>query len=281
VTPLREMQRGSYDPAVAEGATNAVVVTRLYTPIAPDYEEIWAPLLRPYGVRLLERLAIENARRVLEIGCGVGRLLPDVGERAPSAVVVGTDLVEGMLRRAPRRFPLVVMDGSRPSFAQGAFDAAVLSFMLFHLPDPRGMLEAVRSVLRPGGRIGVATWGTGGSFPASDVFTEELDAHGAGPDAGSGGAEEEVDSPDKMEAILASAGFVEPVAEVTPWRQRWEFDAFMEWRTRLGASRRRLDTLEPDVRRSCLRRIRERLATMPSDAFVDRDEVVLSTARVP
>jgi hypothetical protein len=135
-------------------------------------------------------------------------------------------------------------------------------------------------VLRSGAGIGTATWGTEASFPASDVFTEELDAHG-GPDAGSGGAEEEVDSPDKMEAILASAGFVEPVAEVTPWQQRWEFQAFMDWRTRLGTSRRRLETLAPDVRRSCLRRIRERLATMPPDALVDRDQVILSTARVP
>jgi SAM-dependent methyltransferase len=266
---------------VTEGAANARVVTRMYTPIAPDYEEIWAPLLRPYGVRLLEPLAVENVRRILEIGCGVGRLLPDIAERAPSAVVVGTDLVEGMLRRAPRRFPLVVMDGSRPSFAQGSFDAAVLSFMLFHLPDPRGMLEAVRSVLRARGRIGAATWGTGGSFPAADVFAEELDAHRAGPDAGSGGAEEQVDSPDKMEAILASAGFVEPAAEVTPWQQRWELQAFMDCRTRMGASRRRLETLAPDVRSSCLRRIRERLATMPPEVLVDRDQVVLSTARVP
>jgi hypothetical protein len=42
------------------GATNAQTLTGIYAPMAPDYEEIWAPLLRPYGLRLLEMLPLER-----------------------------------------------------------------------------------------------------------------------------------------------------------------------------------------------------------------------------
>src|SRR5881396_111612 len=82
---LRHPARVGSVSGVRQGAANAEGVTAMYAPAAGDYGEIWAPLLRPYGLQLLDRLPLEEARRVLDLGCGVGRLLPDIAERARSA----------------------------------------------------------------------------------------------------------------------------------------------------------------------------------------------------
>jgi ubiquinone/menaquinone biosynthesis C-methylase UbiE len=127
---------------MTEGAANVETVRGMYTPIASDYDEIWAPLLREFGLRLLERARLDGAERVLDLGCGVGTLLPDIAERVPDAVVTGCNLVEAMLRVAPARYPRVVMDATRWAFAPDAFDAVVSTFMLFHLPTPEAALSA-------------------------------------------------------------------------------------------------------------------------------------------
>lgn len=269
---------------MTEGAANADVVVSMYTPVAADYEEIWAPLLRPYGIRLLDELPLSDARHVLEVGCGVGRLLPDIAERAPRALVVGSDLTEAMLRAAPDEFPRAVMDGTRLGFADGVFDAVVSVFVLFHFPDPPGALQGLRRVLRPGGAVAIAVWGTGQVFPAQDSWSEELDKLEVPPDpAGEGprDGEEQVNSPEKMRAILAEAGFEDVRAESAAWEQPWDVDGFVHWRTHLGPTRRRVELLDPERRAVVVARARDRVSELPPEDLIDHDEVVLSTARAP
>ncbi len=262
------------------GAANTRAIVEMYSPQAADYEEMWAPLLHPYARILLDRVGLDEGEWVLEIACGAGLLLRDIAERAPAARVVGMDLVEAMLRLAPRSFDRVVMDATRLAFVDGSFDSVVCAFALFHFPDPLEALRGMRRVLRPAGVLGTTTWGADGTFPALDVSVEEMDAFGAAPDPATGSADgsQQVNSPDKMRVILGEAGFENIDVDVVPWERRWELDAFIEYRTRLGASRRRLATLDSEARAACLTRIRERLSSLPEDALVDRDDVVLATA---
>jgi ubiquinone/menaquinone biosynthesis C-methylase UbiE len=78
--------------------------------------------------------------------------------------------------------PLVAMDIRHLGFKSSSFDAAVIAFVLFHLPDPVQGLVEVAHVLRPGGLLGVSTWGSSPSFGASNVWDEALSANDAGPD---------------------------------------------------------------------------------------------------
>jgi SAM-dependent methyltransferase len=269
---------------MAEGAENAGLVRTLYSPIAVDYQEVWAPLLRPYGVRLLDALKLAGARRILDLGCGVGELLGEIEARAPGAVTMGADLTEAMLRRAPARFPRVAMDCTRPALAVGSFDVVVSAFMLFHVPEPSAALRCVFDLVRPGGGVGFAVWGKGEDLPGVEVWTEELDAYGAEPDptaAGPADGEEKVNSPAKLGGLLAEVGFLAVETEAIPWEQSWDIDAFMGWRTRMGASRRRLQTLSPATREACIARVRERVQALPAGALIDRDEVILATAHRP
>jgi SAM-dependent methyltransferase len=269
---------------VTTGAANAQVVAGMYTPMASDYAEIWAPLLRPYGVRLLDSLPLRGSRRVLELGCGVGRLLPEIAGRAPEAMVVGTDLTEEMLRRAPAAFARVVMDGTRPAFGEGSFDAVVSAFVVFHFPEPLPALEGVRHLLRPGGGIAVAVWGTEKRFPALDAWNDELDAQDVPPDPAAAGppdGEDQVNSVDKMTSILERAGFERVRAESVAWEQRWDLDGFVAWRTRMGPSRRRLARLDEEARAACIGKARERVAALSAEDLVDHDEVILASGRAP
>lgn len=262
-----------------EGAENAEIVVGMYTPMAADYEEIWAPLLRAYGIRMLDELPLEGAARVLDLGCGVGQLLPDIRARAADAFVVGIDLTEGMLRRAAGS-SVAVMDGTRLGFADASFDAAVSCFVLFHFPDPRAALEGVRRVLRPGGSLALAVWGQRWDFPAADAWEPVLDAHGAAADFAASGppdGEDQVNAPEKLANVLKGAGFRDVRTEASAWEQSWDLDGFMGWGERMGPSRRRLATLPAVTQRAVSDEVRAQVAAMPDGALVQRYEVVLGS----
>jgi trans-aconitate methyltransferase len=254
----------------------------MYTPMALAYDEIWAPLLRPFGLKLLRMLDIESARGVLDLGCGVGSLLPDIEERFPQAAIIGSDLTEGMLRIAPSRFGRIAMDCTRSAIAGGSVDAIVSAFMLFHVPDPGAALRCMLEILRPGGGVAIAVWGSNANEPGVQVWSEELDAAGAGPDPAAAGPPDgdgQVKSAEKLAGLLSAAGFVEVSAELDGWEQRWTPAAFMDWRTRMTDSRRRLSTLDPLAQAACIERVRERVVSLPAEALIGGYQVVLATAK--
>ena len=95
----------------------------------------------------MARALPSDARRVLDVGAGIGNL----GE-ATSAFVVGIDLSWELLRRARRRLPQVVRaDAARLPFADGAFDAVFVRGTLHHLVTHDRPLAEMARVLRPGG----------------------------------------------------------------------------------------------------------------------------------
>jgi ubiquinone/menaquinone biosynthesis C-methylase UbiE len=95
--------------------------------------------------------------RVLDIGCGTGRLLGLVHDR--SSVAVGVDASARMLAAAKRLRdgPLLVRGlAEQLPFASGAFDVVTATLSLRHWQDPvRGIGEVAR-VLCPAGVLIVA-----------------------------------------------------------------------------------------------------------------------------
>jgi SAM-dependent methyltransferase len=249
-----------------------------YSGAASAYERLWAGLLHRVGRQLLDRLPLAGARRVLDVGTGVGTLLPALAEYAPAATVVGTDLAPGMIGRALATFPRVVADATRLPFAAGSVDVAVLAFMLFHLPEPVAGLRAVRRILTDGGTIGTATWGPETSVPAVEIWEEELNRHNAPPDAWVIGNHELVDTPDKMTGLLRDAGYADVRAEAVSWEHRPSLERFLEQRVSLGYSARRLAGLPAEARAEVMRAGRERLAALEPEGFVQRREIVLAVA---
>jgi trans-aconitate 2-methyltransferase len=122
---------------------------------ASSYHRLSNPQ-QTWGRRVLERLAPARGERILDIGCGTGRLTSEISEQS-STRVVGIDRSWSMLAeaaRAPRReISLVQADAADLPFARPAFDA-VFSTATFHwVRDHPRLFSEIHRVLRPGGRL--------------------------------------------------------------------------------------------------------------------------------
>jgi ubiquinone/menaquinone biosynthesis C-methylase UbiE len=244
-----------------------------YSQIATEHARLWSPVIRPMGQRLVQALPLAEAA--------------SVRAAAPAAMIVGVNPAMGMLEvaRASVDAPLVAlvaMDAQRLAFRSESFDAAVLAFVLFHLADPvKGLVEVAR-VLRPGGTIGVATWGTKASFRASTAWDEELDASGAGQDRAAATDQDElIDTPAKLGGLLERAGYTVIRAWTERFTHQWNLDTLIAQRIGFGPYRRRLDTLDTPARTACLARITVWLAGMDAEDFVYRPEIVFGVGRRP
>jgi tRNA (cmo5U34)-methyltransferase len=107
---------------------------------------------------LLEHVP-RDARRVLDLGTGDGRLLALLQVDRPEMTGVGLDFSELMLAGARQRFAgdgrieLVEHDLAEPLPALGRFDAVVSSFAIHHLEHERkrSLYAEVFDLLEPGG----------------------------------------------------------------------------------------------------------------------------------
>jgi len=107
---------------------------------------------------LLEHIPA-NARRVLDVGTGDGRLLALIQRERPEIVGVGIDFSEVMLDAAGKRFAgdtrveLVQHDLAESLPDLGVFDAVVSSFAIHHLEHDRkrALYGEIFKLLAPGG----------------------------------------------------------------------------------------------------------------------------------
>lgn len=126
---------------------------------------------------VLEWLASQSGERILDLGCGDGRLTERIA--ATGAGVVGIDASPQMVAVARAR-GIAADQGSAESlpYADQSFDAVFSNAVLHWVRDQDAMLAQVRRVLAPGGRF-VAEMGGHGNIAAIRVaFAVVLAHHG-------------------------------------------------------------------------------------------------------
>jgi ubiquinone/menaquinone biosynthesis C-methylase UbiE len=99
-------------------------------------------------------------QRILDIGCGTGRLAAAILRRFPHLHVWGLELSDGMLRECLKleeasggRLHLVQGDSERLPFASDTFDAITCTHCFHHFPHQDRVVAEMYRVLRPGGRL--------------------------------------------------------------------------------------------------------------------------------
>ena len=98
-----------------------------------------------------------HADRVLDLGCGDGRLSADLDATELTAADVSATALERARHRLPAaRIVELEPDAALP-FDDGAFDLVLCAETIEHVRDVQLLLSEVRRVLRPGGVFAVTT----------------------------------------------------------------------------------------------------------------------------
>jgi len=136
---------------------------------AATYDRVSDPQAR-WASPLLDRLSGEGVSRVLDAGCGSGRVTEALLDRLPDAHVLALDGSQQMLDEAARRLRPAV-DAGRVSFLHADLGLplrldesvdAVVSTAAFHwVSDHDALFANLAAVLRPGGQLVAQCGGAG------------------------------------------------------------------------------------------------------------------------
>lgn len=127
---------------------------RGYDLYASSYDESLA-YLNSFEKGALEKLLGDlRGLKVLDLGCGTGRIIGMLKERG--ADVTALDISEEMIETVSRKFPdveCVVGDSENLPFADESFDIVLGLFWIVHLKDLRPSFDEVYRVLKDEGRF--------------------------------------------------------------------------------------------------------------------------------
>lgn len=195
---------------------------------ARTYDRVAEPQTR-WGRAVLDRLPLVGDERVLDAGCGSGRVTELLAERLPRGRVVALDASAAMVetareRLAPfgARIEYVVADLGQPLPLSDPVDA-ILSTATFHwVPDHDAMFANLAAVLRPGGRLVAQCGGVGNVASIRRVLATIGDGW---PGAA------HFETPEATTNRLEAAGFVEVECWLTDEPTRFEagepFETFL------------------------------------------------------
>lgn len=116
-----------------------------------------------HGKQLISALRIGAGERVLDVGCGTGRLAVHVARLVgPSGKVDAIDPLPLRVALAKKRAPshLEARVGAAEDlslYPAARFDVVYLNSVYHWLPEKLGPLREALRVLKPGGRIGIST----------------------------------------------------------------------------------------------------------------------------
>ena len=214
---------------------------------AGTYDRVAGPMTR-WGLDVLERLPLRGDERVMDAGCGTGRVTERLAQRLPEGEVIAldgspamVDAARGRLARFGDRVEYVVADLGRPLPIDGLVDA-VLSTATFHwVADHDALFRNLAAVTRPGGWL-VAQCGGVGNIDRIKRAVASIGDGWLGP--------AHYETPEATERRLAAAGYEDIACWLTEEPTRFDrgepFEAYLRT-VALGPQVERLPEGERDA----------------------------------
>jgi trans-aconitate 2-methyltransferase len=219
---------------------------------ARTYDRVADPMTR-WGSTVLDRLPLRGDERVLDAGCGSGRVTEQLVERLPRGRVVALDgsvaMVEAARARLARfgdRVECVVADLGSPLPIEDRVDA-ILSTATFHwVPDHDALFANLAAVTRPGGWL-VAQCGGAGNIASIQRVLATMGDGWLGP--------VHFESPGATARRLEAAGFERIECWLTDEPTRFEPGEPFETYLRTVVLGAHLERLPPDEHDAFVRRV--------------------------
>jgi len=130
---------------------------------APRYHRLFVQhfVLEPTRRLVLKYLDehVPAARRICDVGCGIGQLARELAVRRPGAQVLGIDPSPAMIARAgelPPMSNLTFRSGSLDAVAGETFDVILATHAFPYFPDKQAALRRIHDLLAPGGLLVLA-----------------------------------------------------------------------------------------------------------------------------
>lgn len=144
-----------------------------------DYEKSSSAQYR-WAMDLVSRLDLRGDERVLDIGCGDGKITAQLASRLPRGEVLGIDLSKDMIDFARKKYPPESFtnlefqwgDANQLDFSE-EFDLVVSFACLHWLKDHLPVLKGIERSLGPSGRVLLQFGGKGNAEDILDL-TEDL-----------------------------------------------------------------------------------------------------------
>lgn len=180
------------------------------------------------GLILIEKLGIKPGHKVLDIGCGTGRLTLHVSSVVGSkGKVVGIDPSVQRIEVVRRKMRTALFNNisfevgnsnALHHFGNDSFDIVYLNIVLHWIQEKEDALAQMYRVLKLGGRLGITTGNKDKPYTVKSIIEEVLRRPIY---AGSVDTEKETSKPvniSELKALLQTAGFkiVELICEKDP-----------------------------------------------------------------
>jgi trans-aconitate 2-methyltransferase len=148
---------------------------------AADYHKS-SPAQQQWAQELIGKLRLTGCERVLDIGCGDGKVTASIAACLPKGSVTGIDSSPEMIRFAQEHFPhgihknltFVQRDASHLEFFE-EFDVVFSNAALHWISDHKPLLTGIAHTLCPGGRLLVQMGGKGNAAQVFDALAVLLE----------------------------------------------------------------------------------------------------------
>lgn len=129
---------------------------------------------------IYEQCQITEGIKILELGCGNGRLWIENKAKLPAdCEIILSDISEGMIRDVRReqslqddRFSFAAFDCHAIPYEDASFDLVIANHVLFYCKDVDRVCSEVGRVLKPGGRFVCGTYGVAHMQEVSRLVTQ-------------------------------------------------------------------------------------------------------------